>query len=264
MQLIDSGSAIDDAKLRRKTIQGLLASPWTLWPILGGITLLLGLWALSIRSGLAIFAGLAAILGGVGIFFSRLLLGSDKLAKKAIAEMQEEAQQKRERSLDDLERRLVADGDPRTEACLRDLRALAKAFESGRAWSDSMTARSVFDILAGVEQLFKRCVLSLKKTLDLWHTARQMATEEASRPILEQRERMIDDVGQSIKQLGRILAGIQGLGASEGEETSELARIREELDRSLEVAKMVEKRMQSLDREIGLSQPRDERDESIE
>lgn len=254
----EAGILLDETKLKKRVFWELLSSPWTLWPFVGGVTALLGLWTFSIRSGLAVFAALVSILGSLGIFFTRLLLGSEARVKKAVEEMQQEAQKERERSLDELERRLAADGDPRTESSLRDLRALAKAFEKGGAWSASLNTRTVFDILAGVEQLFKRCVLSLKKTLELWYTAQNMATAEAREPILRQRERIIEDVGKSIRQLGGILAGIQNIGAEEDAGDRELARIREELDRSLEVARMVEKRMQSLDREIGVSDFRDE------
>jgi len=241
---------LNQAKYRKNVLVRLLSSPWTLWPFVAGVTALLGLWTFSIRSGIAVFAAIAAILGGLGIFGTRLLLGSESLGREAIQELQEEARAARDKRLDELDGKLASDGDPRTEASLRDLRALAKAFHDGQAWSASLNARSTFDILAGVEQLFNRCVISLEKTLELWYAARDMATLEARDPILEQRERIIEDVGKSIGQLGKILAGIQTLGTEGGVENSDLARIRQELDQSLEVARSVEKRIQSLDREI--------------
>ena len=100
--------------------------------------------------------------------------------------------------------------------------------------------------------MFTRCVLSLEKTLKLWYTARDMTSLEAREAILNLRERIIEDVSKSTNQLGRILAGIQSIDVQDGDDDSELAHIRAELDRSLEVAKMVEKRMQSLDRELDI------------
>ena len=81
-----------------------------------------------------------------------------------------------------------------------------------------------------------------------------MNTKEARRPILDQRKAIIKDVACSIEQLGRILAAVQGLGTGGGSAESELARLREELDQNLEVAKKVAERMQSLEQEIGVGE----------
>jgi hypothetical protein len=186
----------------------------------------------------------------VGILLTRLLMGSENIARDILEEMEKEAITERERALDSLDQRLSADGDSRTEKSLRDLRALARAFQDDQSWLSTLNTKSTFDILAGVEQLFSRCVLSLEKSLKLWYTAREMTTDKARQPILDQRERIITDVAESIHQLGRILAGIQRIGVHEGEENSELARIRQELDQSLQVAEIVEQRMQSIDREL--------------
>jgi len=212
----------------------------------------LTLWTFSINSPLAIFAGIVSILGSFGIFMTRLLSGSESVGKRVLKELEEEAVSDRERALDDLDHKLAADDDPRTEKSLRDLRTLAHAFQEDQAWLSALNTRSTFDILAGVEQLFTRCVLSLEKTLKLWYTARDMTSLEAREAILNLRERIIEDVSKSTIQLGRILAGIQSISVQDGDDDSELAHIRAELDRSLEVAKMVEKRMQSLDRELDI------------
>lgn len=169
---------------------------------------------------------------------------------KVLSEMQQETQRERKRMLDELELKLIADGDARTEQCLRDLRALAKAFREGHTWSNALNVSSAFDILAGVEQLFNRCVASLERTLALGATAQDLTTPEAREPVLAQREEIIEDVGKSIQQLARILAGIQHIGTGDVQGDSDLNRIREELEQSLEVARMVQKRMRSLDRQI--------------
>ena len=163
--------------------------------------------------------------------------------------MQKEAHREREKALDTLDRELTEDGDPRTEACLRDLRALAKAFRSAPKPSIDLKIHDAFSIAAGVEELFTRSVASLEKTLDLWRTAQSMATKDARGPVLAQREKMIEDVSESIKQLGKVLAGIEALKAGESVH-SDLARIRGELDERLAVAKKVEERMRSLEKQI--------------
>jgi hypothetical protein len=76
-----------------------------------------------------------------------------------------------------------------------------------------------------------------------------MSTPEAREPVLAQREKMIADVTESIRQLGKVLAGIEALKAGESVH-SDLARIRGELDQRLAVAKKVEERMRSLEKQI--------------
>ncbi|MFH1038175.1 MAG: hypothetical protein V1789_05840, partial [PVC group bacterium] len=133
---------------------------------------------------------------------------------------------------------------------LRDLRALATAFYKGNTFTAACDPQSSFDMLTGVEELFNRCTLYLASTLELWHTAHRTANPGARKPILKQRERIIAEVDKSIKQLGKVLAGIKSIGLGAETEASELARIRDELDQSLEIAKQVKERMKSLDREL--------------
>jgi hypothetical protein len=245
---------LDRSAFRKKLILRLLASPLTLLPVLAGVTDLLALWAFSIQSGMGIFAGIAGVLGGLGIFLTRLLVDRGAGAQ-VINALAQEAQREREAALDALERRLAADGDPRDDQCLRDLRALAKAFREGFSWPEHTGAAVTVEILAGVEELFGRCVRSIEKTLDLWYTSVDMAEGEARSAILDRREQILADVAASIRQMGRILAGLQNLHAAEGSGDSELAGLRQELGRSLEVAQRVSRRMHELDREIGMREP---------
>ncbi|HNT34839.1 MAG TPA: hypothetical protein PKH07_07565 [bacterium] len=245
-----TGNALDRDEFRKRFLMEMVCHPLSLYPFVLGATLLMASWALTLRSGIAVFAGLAAILGSVGAFCTRLLLGSELTARKVVEQLEKEVQDERERSLDDLERRLGSDEDPRTEAALRDLRTLAKAFRETREWSDSLKAQPTLDILSGVEQLFARCVVLLERTLTLWYTARKITSSEARKPILDQREQIIADIGESIKQLGSILAGIQAIRVGDSGDRSDIRQIRHELDQSLEVAKMVEKRMQAFNQDI--------------
>ncbi|MCX8036160.1 MAG: hypothetical protein N3D11_03705 [Candidatus Sumerlaeia bacterium] len=241
-----------EAEIKKRVLWQLLSSPLTLGPVLVGATVLAALWTFGLRSGVAAFGGIAAILAGIGVFFTRLFLSSEALIRKTLARIQKEAREQHEKALDVLEKELRATADDRRdETCLRDLRALMKAFEESRQWSETLNPRLTFDILGGVGQLFDSCVRSLRKALELWRTAERMSTREARVPILEQRRRIIEDVQKSVTQLGHLLAGVQSLDADSEAGDSELARIRAELDQSLEVARRVEQRMKSLDSELG-------------
>ena len=242
---------LDHAHFRSKLFWRLLASPWTLLPFLAGFTDLAALWTFNLPSPPAVFAGIACLLGSLGIVATRFLLGSETEARKIYTEIEEETRRAEEARLDDLDQRLVADQDPRTEGCLRDLRALLKTFQEGGLPAGNLNPSSTLDLSTKMDQLFRRCVLSLEKTLELWYTADRMTTTGAKKPILEERERILHDVMDSVRDLGRITAQLQRLGTGEEGQDPELVRIRGDLDQSLAVAKSVEKRMQELEREIG-------------
>ena len=240
----------DSEKLKQKVLLRILGSPATVLPLVIGMTTLVGTWAIDIRPDIGIFAGIAGVLGAAGIFLTKLILGSETYTKQALDEIHQESSADREQYLNDLEERLIADGDKRTESALHDLRSLTKAFEIMRNEPDSdLNLHTVFSIFSSVEDLFDQCVQTLERTLRLWYTAREMHTKAAKAPILKQREDMLRDVTNSIGQLGRIMATMQNLGVSE-DASSEVERISKELDQHLVVARQVEKRMRLLEDQL--------------
>jgi hypothetical protein len=241
---------LNKERLRKKVLLGYLSSLDTIVPALFGVTILLGSLFFGIKSAVAVFMALTSMLWAGGMFLTRLILGSKKIEQTAIEEMQKEVRESREAALDDLERRLTGDGDPRTERLLKDLRVLMEVFRQGRSWSTQMNARSSIDILMKVDDLFKGCERSLEKSLELWNTAQRVSTESARKPILERREAMIEDIGMSLEHLSQVLTEIQGYGSTGEDKESELARIRKEMDQCLEVADRVEERMRRWEGEV--------------
>ena len=240
---------VDEKRLRRKVLLKLISSPMTMIPLLAGVTTAAATWALNTQPGLGIFAGIAGVLVAGGTFMTRLLIGGQATAKEAIDELQQEHHLNREQALDDLDRRLLEDGDGRTESALRDLRTFAEAFNDEQLWSSGLNSRTTFDIMEGVDQLFRQCVGSLEQSLSLWHMAQKMNTKEARKPIVKQREHIIREVARSIEQLGKILVEIQSLESTDTV-SSGLAHVREELDRSLEYARTIDEKMKQLGREF--------------
>jgi hypothetical protein len=239
---------LEKRDLRNKILLRLLTSPWTLAPFVLGSTLLAGALAFSAKPGMMVLAGLAGVLGGIGTFFTRFMLGAEKITRNSIAELQRESLDERERRMDELDRRLVSDEDPRTESALRDLRALEKAYSDLGGWGAKLDSASRFDIVSGVQDLYDNSADSLETAQQLWETASRLRTEEARQPILERREEIIADVRESIDQLSRLMVGIQQLGEAR-ESGSELARIRSQLDENLTVAKSVQEKMRSWQRD---------------
>lgn len=237
----------ETTRIKRKMLLNMLTGPATAVPFLAGVTALIATWALGLRADMGVLAGLAGILGAAGLFFTNLFLRGDTYAKQAVDETQRETRAERERKLDDLDLRLCKDNDPRTEAALRDLRSLVRAFDDLRASSGSeLNALTTSNIATGVHELFGQCVDSLERSWNLWQTAEKLRTRAAKEPILKQREEIIAEVGRSIRQLGQILVAIQNLGTGDGAK-SDLARISEELDQRLAVARQVEQRVRAFE-----------------
>lgn len=241
---------VDARQIRRRVLVRLLSAPLTLLPFALGVTALAGTWALDLSPGVGLFAGIAGLALAGGNFLSQLVTRGDRYAREEMERYRREAHIAQERQLDDLDRRLRADNDPRTEVALRDLRALEKAFHELSAVDAGVNSRTSIDIVAGVEQLVDRCVASLEESLRLWHTARGLNSAAARKPILRQREQIIVEVGRSIEQLGKILAEMQDLGAS-SQTPADLARVRAELDQSLELARTVDERMKEFSAQLG-------------
>lgn len=239
----------DEKTLKRRVLLRLLGSPATVIPFMLGMTAMTASWALDWKPGIGLFAGLAGILAAAGAFVTRLLLGGERVTRDVAATLEREEQEARQRSLDELDHRLsTADEDPRPETALRDLRALVKAFDENSADYHGFNASSAIEIHSRIGQLFDHCVESLQQTERLWQTAQELNTPAARKPILQQREKIIEEVQASIKQLSSALVALQTLGAGD-RSNAELARLRDELDQSLAVAKTVEERVNDLVKE---------------
>ena len=101
------------------------------------------------------------------------------------------------------------------------------------------------EIQERAEELFAQCVSSLEKSLQLWKTADSLASDVAKKPILEQREKLVSEVVGTVEHMSRTLAAVQSI-TSKPEGDARLPQLRSELDQSLEVAKKVEQRVDSM------------------
>jgi hypothetical protein len=236
---------MNEGQIRRKVFLRLLGHPLVIAPSILGATALTAVWALSLPTGLGLFAGLAGVLGSAGVYLTRLILDNGKTAGSVIAEMQQQDQRSVQARLDDLDRRLVeADNDPRPETALRDMRALVRAVDDFANRTDAVNAPAVIDVRSRVQQIFDSSVRSLEQTLQLGDTAKQLALPEARKPLLAQREKIIKDLQACAQQLGDTLATLQTLDTGT-QSNRELTRLRDELDQSLQIATRVEERLNS-------------------
>lgn len=242
----------DDHSVRRKVLLRMLGHPVVLAPFLTGATVSAGVLATGGQLTVAAFSLLAGSLVSVGSFVTRLIADDGRTARKVIAELEQAERGNVQAAIDDLDRRLVSsDDDPRPENALRDLRALMSAFEEFARHETSLTSVTVVEIRAKAEQIFQQSIRSLEQTLKLGETAQRLLTPSARAPILAERERLVADIEAGTRQLGVTLAALQRL-ASGGHSQSELARLRDELDQSLDLASTVDARLHALMHESGL------------
>jgi hypothetical protein len=219
----------------------------TLLPFVLGSTLGLGAWAVDARSGLWWFTSVLLMLLSPLIYVNRLALRWNQYAAEIVDKARARDEQDRQHKLDDLSRQLRFDNDKRTDDLLEDLRvvtdSLAKEVDGTSGWIKSMA----LDIKAVVDQLFNACVFYLEKTLELYTTAQSVRDKGIKKATLDERERLIEEVQKSLRQLGDILTHVRAINlkrASNSQggaaESAGLEQMRRELALRLQSAKDVE------------------------
>ncbi len=226
----------------------IVGSPLVLMPFMVGSAAFASLFALGLKGSAAVGAalvGLVGLLASAGTFLTKFILGRDDRVRQLVEASRDKAKRDKRKALDHFQHRLTMDGDERTETAMQDLRSLRQAFRELDKIAPDLNRAMIEDIQQRSEELFQQCVSSLEKTLQLWKTAESLTSEIARKPILEQREKRVGDVVQTVGHMSRTLAAVQGItDRSDGD--ARLHRLRGELDQSLEVAKKVEQRIDSL------------------
>lgn len=232
---------------RSEIIRKLLVGPldWiTLAPFLAGVTLGLGAWAVGQDSGVVVASSMILVLAAAGIYLNRLLFGWQENYEKIVAKWRDGVEKARDAELDRLYRELAQDGDPRTEALLKDLRTLTKALMNEQSETLAMSA---FDIVSDVDKLFQRSVDYLQESLNLWQTAEDMERASIKEQLMAQRDVLIGEVEQSLENLGDVLGSVKRAAVST-HDGQRLADLREELTARLKIAEDVEERMSAMRR----------------
>jgi hypothetical protein len=245
------GSLVKNAsRYRRRVLAKLVASPWVAVPVgLGAVSLLASL-ALGEPRGFLAFMGMSGILLGVGMALTRWLYGLEDLAREALDDLDGETEESHRAYLNQLETRLRADGDPRTDRSLTELRNLRDRMTGAGLTDESLSSAFVPEIREKAEQLYHSCLASLERTLELWRAAQEMATEKARTLVLDSRESLLGEVAASIRHLGATLDHLRTAELRRDRGDQSLARMREELEMGLEVARRVDQRVGELDESL--------------
>lgn len=233
---------MDDVK--RKVYLDLFASPGTLLPIAGGLTALLAAWAMPGSQEWLAVGGVAGVLGGLGIFASRLVFGLEKLTNRAYQYVMERQQRTKNEALKNLHERLSSDRDPRTQRLLEELWHLYRGLE--RDIKDGKITVAAHDVLDGVDRLFHMCTQYLDRSYKMLQQASRLQGESRE-GLLQQREELITEVGSSVAFLENKILQLHTTATQR--DKTELSALRAELDETIKAAKRAEERTSELGRE---------------
>jgi len=227
--------------VRKKVLWDLVASPLTVLPVFVG----LGAGAWSLMTGTSAWLNIGAIASlvtGLSILGVRAVFSADGLTKDAYAELEQKKREKQKKRLDRLRSRLRSDKDPRTQTYLRDLRGLYESFLEDV--DDGTLARSARIVMEDVDKLFRAAVKHLEHAYDLWKTASRLSAD-AEESLMSEREQVIQEVKETIEHLSTSIEQFHAFRIDENE--TELGKLRDELDQTMQVARRAEERVAALD-----------------
>ncbi|MCA9265185.1 MAG: hypothetical protein KDA60_15095, partial [Planctomycetales bacterium] len=172
----------------------------------------------------------------------------------ALNDLRKRARREHFAYLNKLRRKLRQDRDPRTNQLAKQLQQLYD--RSSRSDPDFDAHRedvptAVVELFDQSTQLYQSCLDLLERSFQLWMTAKEMATDEGRTRTLDTREKLIGEVETSVHRLHDTFDRIYSAQAGATEiDTAENAELRAELERGLDVARQVEARMESLEKEL--------------
>jgi hypothetical protein len=242
--------------VRKKVLLDLFVSPWTVLPVVGGLSAWMLSWAVDGNSLLNL-TGLAGVLGGAGMLATRIIFGLENITQNAFTYLHEQKRAEQEAALDTLDQRLSLDRDDRTQESLRELRQIYRIFQE-KGQQGKITGSS-HQLLDRVERLFRACVQRLEQSYELWKSA-QALSGEARRALLAERDEIVDEVVVTVRHLGKSVEQFYTLHDQESE--SELATLRDELEETLRVAQRAEQRMASLGKSLDYEPSEFEQDQN--
>lgn len=240
---------VDQESFKKRVLLDLINAPTVLIPPALGVTMTLATWAVGQFVAMGTFIGITGIILGAGAFFTRLFTRQDEVARDVFQRMQSETLASRDARFDELAKQLDKDKDPRTNDAVEKLRIIQHTLDGIR--QDIVTASAVdsTELLASCTDLIQYCLDSLGRSFKLWQMSQTMMTRQARQDMIAKREKLLEEINQSIIQIAHALDGIRTLGI-EDNPGQKLAAIRRQLNGNLELARKVDERMQSLEREI--------------
>jgi len=228
-------------EIRKKILLDLFVTPTTIGTGSLGVSLLLISWAIG-ASAIWPFLGFLSILIGIGAVITNIMFNLESISRKAVEALKEQAEQTQDAQLDELDALLCKDRDPRDQGFLRDMRAIYDELK-GDIEQGKLSSYVTPETLVQLEELFQACVKSLRYSYDLWETSKS-AKGRPKDKILQEREQVLQEIGKSVERFTENVTSIRSL--SHKTKNGDLSQLREQLDRSLEIARRTEMQMRDV------------------
>ncbi|MCK5682801.1 hypothetical protein KAJ27_01710 [bacterium] len=223
----------DRKEFRKRMALRVLSKPRSLYPFSGGLSLILVQWGLDLMLPMLNFIGFAGIIIGLASLVMNFV-DLDDTAEEVYEEMNTSEKNNKEQALEELEKALIEDSDPRTQELFNDLRNIFNKFVE-IASDGSTNAESAQSIMNKIHMIFETCILKFNRTLVL-NTQSASASKTLKRKILTERESIIKEIIDSIAILNDIVFNFDKYQATE-EAPGNLAKMSKELQQELEIAK---------------------------
>ncbi|MBN1974242.1 MAG: hypothetical protein JW787_11420 [Sedimentisphaerales bacterium] len=235
---------MDKERFRKKYLLGIFLSPLTLFPAVAGLTGFLG--CMLFNKVIGAVTSLAIGLGfGFGVLFQRLIIGSEKIARRAQQEVEEEEREAREARLDKLDKELRRTPGKQDEEALRELRFLVDKFSKSDLWRKNLDMVTANNLLSTIDEIFDQCISSLNHTIELYKLSQEAPSERISRNIMEKRDSIIIGVQKGAAKLNETLCEVQDIGGT-GNQGDKLSILSRELNDQLDIARRVKERLDDL------------------
>lgn len=231
--------------LKRKIILDTIVTPFTMIPVVVGVSLLLLSEMLGAMAG---FIGVCACLFGLAAFLTNITLNLPNISKRAVQQLVESEKRQRNRNLDALDAKLLLDTDTRDQDALRNLRIIYDSFANDLEAGVIGTVPR--DLLTQIETIFDTVVDQLNRQHEVWRTSRHI-TGDLKKRLATQRDEMIKEIEGTVANLAGVINEVRALGLKI--EKSGLSKLQSRLNMQLEVAKATSERLASLEQPDDLS-----------
>ncbi|HLD71187.1 MAG TPA: hypothetical protein VI873_01055 [Candidatus Peribacteraceae bacterium] len=215
---------------------------------LGGSALILSLIA-GIGGPFVLLGGLACILGGGAVLAYRFLFKLNPIAKETLEAMQEETEDAHRKRIQKIRDKLSSDSFCGDEALLDELMEMEEGFTRDKGWAEDIDMTTALQVMQRVDGIVETSIKLLERSFDLRQRARRMK-DEARTSLLASSDQLLEQVRQSVSELGQIFAGVQRLSVQrltgKGEAESDLKQNVKELHDLLGAAERAETRRQSI------------------